>query len=141
MKHRNNGGFSLVEMLVAIVILGLITVPMLSGMVVAMKTIARSEDMMKAQLAVSSAVETLMAEGIPSGTVATPDYGKTIKTDASGNPVKDEEGNPVIVDDFPTVTVEITPDASKLWFSVKVTSDDGSIAVETTIRAVEEVAS
>jgi prepilin-type N-terminal cleavage/methylation domain-containing protein len=64
MKRANNGGFSLVEMLVAIVILGLITIPMTSGMVVAMKTIARSEKMMDAQLAVSSAVEKLMATGI-----------------------------------------------------------------------------
>lgn len=141
MKNKHDQGFSLVEILVAIVILAAFVVPTCSALVLTAKMNEKTDDMMKAQLAVSSAVETLMAEGIPSGTVATPDYGKTIKTDASGNPVKDEEGNPVIVDDFPTVTVEITPDASKLWFSVKVTSDDGSIAVETTIRAVEEVAS
>ena len=64
MKSRNNAGFSLVEMLVAIVILGLITIPRTSGMVASMKILAGSEEMMDAQLAVSSAVETLMATGI-----------------------------------------------------------------------------
>lgn len=107
MKHRNNGGFSLVEMLVAIVILGLITVPMLSGMVVAMKTIARSEDMMKAQLAVSSAVETLMARGIEN----------TDDPNLNG------------------VDIEITPVSGEAYYKVIVTSeDDPTVIVDTYIR-------
>ena len=64
MKHRNDAGFTLVEVMVAIVIVGLITVPMTSGLVLGMKTLARAEQMMESQLAVSSAVEKLMATGI-----------------------------------------------------------------------------
>ena len=112
MKHRNNGGFSLVEMLVAIVILGLITVPMLSGMVVAMKTIARSEEMMKAQLAVSSAVETLMADGVV------------------------HESTAYRAEDFPNVTI-LTEfgDGTTDYFDVTITSkDDETVFVKTAIR-------
>ena len=99
MKRANNGGFSLVEMLVAIVILGLITIPMTSGMVVAMKTIARSEKMMDAQLAVSSAVETLMATGMT----------ETTPTPADVTVEKTDQGTyfdvTVTSTDDPTVTV------------------------------------
>ena len=107
MKRANNGGFSLVEMLVAIVILGLITIPMTSGMVVAMKTIARSEKMMDAQLAVSSAVETLMATGI-SGT---------------------SDPNLAGVD------VKILPVSGEPYYNVTVTSEvDTTVSVTTSIR-------
>jgi len=66
MKWKSTAGYTLVEVMVAIVILGLVTVPMTSGMVAAMKMNNKAEEMMKAQLAVSSAVETLMATGISS---------------------------------------------------------------------------
>lgn len=77
MKHKNDAGFSLVEVLVAIVILGLITIPMTSGMVFALKTMARTEEMMQAQLAVSSAVEELMASGIDAPINKTDENGVT----------------------------------------------------------------
>lgn len=64
MKWKSTAGYTLVEVMVAIVILGLVTVPMTSGMVAAMKMNNKAEEMMQAQLAVSSAVETLMATGI-----------------------------------------------------------------------------
>ena len=79
MKSRNNAGFSLVEMLVAIVILGLITIPMTSGMVASMKILASSEKMMDAQLAVSSAVEVLMAKGIDPNNI--PEFGDNVDVD------------------------------------------------------------
>ena len=63
-KLKDNAGFSLVEVMVAMVILGLITVPVLSGMLVAIKAMGASEKIMVSQLAVSSAVEAMMAEGI-----------------------------------------------------------------------------
>ena len=112
MKCRNNEGFSLIEMLVAIVILGLITVPMTSGMVLAMKTIARSEKMMEAQLAVSSAVETLMATGMSEDTPI-PDGVKVDKSD------KDDSNNTLP------------------YYNVTITSvDDETVYVTTAIRKV-----
>lgn len=65
MKNKHDQGFSLVEILVAIVILAAFVVPTCSALVLTAKMNEKTDDMMKAQLAVSSAVETLMAEGIP----------------------------------------------------------------------------
>ena len=62
-KHNQTAGFSLIEVLVAITILGLVVVPIGSSLVLSFRLNARSEQMLQAQLAVSSAVETIMAEG------------------------------------------------------------------------------
>lgn len=64
MKHKHNAGYSLVETVVAIAILAIIVTPISTGMVLAFKMNAKTEQLMQAELAVSSAVETLMAEGI-----------------------------------------------------------------------------
>ena len=65
MKNKHDQGFSLVEILVAIVILTAFVVPTCSALVMTARMNEKTDDLMKAQLAVSSAVETLMAEGIP----------------------------------------------------------------------------
>lgn len=111
MKHRNDAGFTLVEVMVAIVIVGLITVPMTSGLVLGMKTLARAEQMMESQLAVSSAVEKLMATGI-----------------------KHDTPNPS--DDQITVEWEIViKDGVELpYYDVTVRSNDGYVVVDTFIR-------
>lgn len=62
-KHNQTAGFSLIEVLVAITILGLVVVPIGSSLVLSFRLNARSGDTLQAQLAVSSAVETIMAEG------------------------------------------------------------------------------
>ena len=63
---QNNSGFSLVEIVVAIAILGLFAVSTCTSLVLGLRMNAKTESMLEAQLAVSSAVETLMAEGITS---------------------------------------------------------------------------
>ena len=65
-KHNQTAGFSLIEVLVAITILGLVVVPIGSSLVLSFRLNARSGDTLQAQLAVSSAVETIMAEGYDS---------------------------------------------------------------------------
>ena len=70
MNRKRNGGFSLIETLIAITVLALIVVPTCTSLVMSHRINAKTEEMMQAQLAVSSAVEMLMAEGIPSdGTI------------------------------------------------------------------------
>ena len=61
---KRSGGFSLIETLVSIVILGAMVVPTCTALVMTVKLNDKTEKMLQAQLAVSSAVETLMAEGI-----------------------------------------------------------------------------
>ena len=79
---------------------------------------------MQAQLAVSSAVETLMAEGIPNDTDNTPidgDYGFV-------------DGK----DRFKDVTILVARgDALGTYYSVTVESLDKEVSVTTNIRAVE----
>lgn len=62
MKKAKNGGYSLVEVLVAIALLAIITIPTYTSLTLSVKINAKTDEMLKAQLAVSSAVETLMAE-------------------------------------------------------------------------------
>lgn len=116
MNQKKNAGFTLVEVLVAIVILGMIIIPVTSGILVALKAMNRSESMMQAQLDVSSTVEILMAEGI---TAARENYRP---------------------EDFPDVTVktlrEVDASGKELpYYQVTVSSDtEESVAVTTTIR-------
>ena len=109
---KRNGGFSLIETLVSIVILGAMVVPTCTALVMTVKLNDKTEKMLQAQLAVSSAVETLMAEGI-NGSV-------------------DSER-------FPDVTVTVTEvkenDIVMPYFTVVVTStEEPEVAVTTTIR-------
>jgi len=62
-KHNQTDGFSLIEAVVAIAILGIIAVPMLTSLLDSYRLNLRSDERLQAQLAVSSAVETIMAEG------------------------------------------------------------------------------
>ena len=61
---KHDEGFSLVEVLVSMVILAAIVIPTCTSLVLSFRLNAKSESLMQAQLAVSSAVETLMAKGI-----------------------------------------------------------------------------
>ena len=64
MRNKHNGGFSLIEVLVAIVLLGLIVIPISSSMLVAHRINAKTEALLQAELAVSSAAEIANAKGI-----------------------------------------------------------------------------
>lgn len=65
MKRKSAAaGFSLIEVLAAITILGLITVPLGSALVLAVRLSERSDALLQARLQVNSAVESLMASGI-----------------------------------------------------------------------------
>ena len=61
-KYNQTEGFSLVEVMVSIAILGFVAVPMLTGLLFSYRLNQRSNEKLQAQLAVSNAVETIMAE-------------------------------------------------------------------------------
>lgn len=120
MKHKHNAGYSLVETVVAIAILAIIVTPISTGMVLAFKMNAKTEQLMQAELAVSSAVETLMAEGIDSTriTEAKVAYGTT-----------DER--------FTKVDIEVNTVGTDLpYYNVIVNDKNDLITVTTHIRAV-----
>ena len=65
MEGRNGtAGFSLIEVLAAITILGLLTAPLCGSLVMAARLNARGDALLQARLQVNSAVESLMASGI-----------------------------------------------------------------------------
>lgn len=118
MHQKNNGGFSLIEVLVAIVILGALVVPTCTGLVLSVRLNEKAKDMMQAQLLVSSAVETLMASGIKK---ASEQY--------------DIESG---VDMFPGVTVKTEKqNDNDPFYKVLVTDDRALVTVETIIREAE----
>lgn len=65
---RGTAGFSLVETIVAIAILGLLSAPICASLLLAGRINARSRAVLDAQLAVRTTVETLMESGIPEDT-------------------------------------------------------------------------
>ena len=123
MKQKQNAGFSLVEVLVAIVLLGALLVPTCSGLVLSARLNAKTDDLMQAQLAVSSAVETLMAEGIDPKLVE----------DTFGTYDVVSDGNGGTIDYFPGVVIEITENHGT-YYEVKVSDDEGNVTVVTNIR-------
>ena len=144
MKNKHDQGFSLIEILVAIVILAAIVVPTCSALVLSIEMNNRTDDLMKAQLAVSSAVEILMAEGISASKLGMgvetvikdpQDPTKTLYR-FSTYPYQDVR--------FSTVTISVVEFVKEVnseyvqmpWYTVKVTSEDGLVEVETSIRKV-----
>lgn len=70
-RKRGSAGFSLVEVLTAIAILGIVAAALGGCLVMAHRINARSEQIMQARWDVSRAVETLMAEGIDTNKLST----------------------------------------------------------------------
>ena len=112
-KQNKTDGFSLVEVLTAFAVLGFVVVPACTGLVLSFRVNARSEQLMRAELAVSRAVETLMAEGYD----ANGDYNTR----------------------FPEVVVTATADPDSgsdpvIGYDLTVTSQGGDVEVHTYVR-------
>ena len=108
-------GSTLVEVVVAITILGLVCAPICSSLVLAARVNARSEQVMAAQLSVSSAVERLMAEGV---------------TETS------DDGKYVTQPKFDNITVEVTGgDSSDGYYEIRVYDADAIAVVTTAVKA------
>ena len=109
MKKKHNEGFSLVEVLVAIVILGIFVVPTCSSLIMTFQMNQKTAQMLKAQQAVSSAVEELKATGI--------------------------NGTGDLQNKYPNLEITATKSGGQTdipYYNVKVTCDN--IVVETVIR-------
>jgi|GEM_PF-3760121 len=68
-KFKERCGAALLEVMISIAMLGLLMVPISSGILMSFRINQRSDEIMQARLAVSSAVETIMAEGVENYTL------------------------------------------------------------------------
>lgn len=112
-KERT-AGFSLLEVVVAIAIIGLISAPICTSLILAGRINAHSQAVMEAHLNVRTAVETLMKDGV---TEASADY-------RAGA--------------FPNVTVKTVKDGENPYYHVTVSDQhtEPLVTVETFVRAV-----
>ena len=112
-KERT-AGFSLLEVVVAIAIIGLISAPICTSLILAGRINAHSQAVMEAHLNVRTAVETLMKDGV---TEANPAYRKS---------------------DFPNVTIKTEKDGENPYYRVTVSDKptEPLVTVKTYVRAV-----
>lgn len=112
-KERT-AGFSLLEVIVAIAIIGLISAPICTSLILAGRINAHSQAVMEAHLNVRAAVETLMKNGV---TEANPAYRKS---------------------DFPNVTIKTEKDGENPYYRVTVSDKptEPLVTVNTYVRAV-----
>lgn len=112
-KERT-AGFSLLEVVVAIAIIGLISAPICSSLILAGRINAHSQAVMEAHLNVRTAVETLMKDGVTA------------------------ESNNYRADEFPKVTVKTEKDGDNPYYHVTVSDKptEPLVTVETYVRAV-----
>ena len=100
-KERT-AGFTLLEVVVAIAILGLVSAPICSSLILAGRINAHSQAVMEAHLNVRTAVETLMKNGV---TEESDNYHVDDSSNVTIKTKKDPEGKPyyrVTVKDKPT---------------------------------------
>ena len=141
MKQKHNVGFTLIEVMVAIAILGIVVVPILSGLETSLRLNKRTEALLQAQLTVSSAVEQLMAEGITEELMK--DVPATDPDENYGWKIVPDYG---LIDFYPDVKVkteEITETykdgtTKVIAYRVFVEDKDDLVSVTTTIRAAKE---
>ena len=144
MKQKNNGGYSLIEVLVAISILGIIVSPVCANLLMSLRATEKTDEILQAQLAVSSAVETLMAEGIGwqghvdcgiNGCTAQHEYYDCAEADAEGN----YNNAGLLENRFENVIVQTWHEHPEdLYYKVEVASElEPAVSVTTYIHAVE----
>lgn len=123
MKRKHNGGYSLIEVLIAMAVLGIVTIPTTSALLTAHRMNVKADAMLQAQLQVSSAVEVMMAEGIKTANIG--------NDAAAGTDQKYK-----LPDDIEaTAVVNTNTDPTDLYYQVTVSS--GDVQVVTYIRAAD----
>ena len=114
MKGKQNGGFTLVEVLVAMAILTSIVIPVCSSLVLSTRIDAKAEAVLQARLAVSSALETMMAEGI--------------------DPERINDGNYDLDGDHQEVYIKVGNENDTPYYNVEVSDPNGLVTMTTCIR-------
>lgn len=148
---KNNEGFSLVEVLLSMVLLAAIVIPTCTSLVLSFRVNAKAEALTQAQLAVSSAVETLMAEGIDGKRAAYVMENNDGIYDSIPSKDKEEDTTtltetesgdvPFVEDVFSGVQIKILDSQIQNGtYHIEVSDNAGLVTVTTYIRIAKEVA-
>lgn len=107
-RKQRTAGFTLVEVIVAIAIMGLVSAPICASLVLAGRINARSQAVMEAQLNVRSAVESLMEQGYSeeNATALETEYQVKIKGTSKGPYYEVTVSDKVGEDATPLITVD-----------------------------------
>lgn len=128
-RHNRTAGFSLIEVVVGIALLGLVTAPVCASLILSVRLNSHAQALMSARLQASGVVETLLAEGIT--------------TDAEGRleGFSPKESAWEKIEDGVTVVAE-KENTSDPFYKVTVSSSVGvegkqeTVVIETRVRAV-----
>ena len=148
---KHNEGFSLVEVLLSMVLLAAIVIPTCTSLVLSFRVNAKAEALTQAQLAVSSAVETLMAEGIDGKRAAYVMENNDGIYDSIPSKDKEEDTTtltetesgdvPFVEDVFSGVQIKILDSQIQNGtYHIEVSDNAGLVTVTTYIRIAKEVA-
>ena len=123
-KYNQTEGFSLIEVMVSIAILGFVAVPMFTGLLFSYRLNQRSDEKLQAQLAVSNAVETIMAEGF--------------NEEWCKMPVESPDNEKLYLKRFPDVSIEIEDSTGPAIKFSAISKDFSDISVTTHARPTPE---
>lgn len=132
MKHRADNriaGFSLIEVIVGIAVLGLVIVPLCASLVLSVRINTHSRDLMNAQLAAAGMVETLMESGIDTGSGS---GGLFTNNDAGEGYVIGQSRLPEGVSGVLVVQAKDADDHLLPWYHVTVVGESNGQTVELT---------
>ena len=147
---RNKQGSSLLEVVVAIAVLGLMVAPVCSSLVLSHRLNAEAEKVLEARLLLESTVEQLMGEGIDKNKIKVvnsenyyeveyaQEAGVKIRTDSIPERIEQEqeknEDGTLKFDEYNIPVMREVP--IELWYNVTVSIDD--IEIKTVIKAAPE---
>lgn len=136
-RHNRTAGFSLIEVVVGIAVLGLVTVPICASLVLSVRLNAHAQALMNARLQTAGVVETLLAEGI---NVAAEDGGEPLwDGDSDGPWTRTMDGVDVTVTEVTDAGGNTEPYYEvTVSGSVGVDGTEKTVVVETRVRAVPQ---
>lgn len=130
-KHNRTAGFSLIEVMVGIAMLGLVTVPVCASLVLSVRLNSHAQSLMTAQLQAAGVVETLLAEGVVVDNEGNPkDWDPSDETDS-------ESGVPLYwttTIDGVDVKIELVDSTNYYKTEVRSTVNGETVTFNTTVR-------
>lgn len=129
--HKNNKGFSLLELLVSITILAVVMIPMLHSFITSARANAKAKKVMEATTVAQNIMEEIKSDDL-SDYLTKYSFTKNTVKNASGNPVTDINGNTISTYSQKFIDVSATPETNTVS-SAAVTVNGRKFRAEVTL--------